>query len=229
MDPPQPLLRQEQEPPPPQRQRQRIVVPQRMVQGGFDFKFETDSYDVKLHGMLSPQEYTDVVERLNQSIKPARSNSLDGALLVAGPLLVPLALWGVRHSWQTRKRKRLLQQAIHEFNTEGHPELLMRWNRSGPQSKLTIERREQTNTDNGGEGTATTNINRSAITVPPSDLLPPLPQQQQQQQQYPQSTPPPHPHAAMVVPSQQQQYQQYNVSAEDGLAIAEAKLLNNIC
>lgn len=120
--------------------RQRIVVPTRSVQGGFDIKFETDSYDVKLHGILSSQQYTDIVQSINQKIKPARSNAIDKALLVTGPLLVPLALWGARHGLQTRKRKRLLKEAIDEFNEE-YPELLMRWNRSGPESKLTIERR----------------------------------------------------------------------------------------
>ena len=121
--------------------RQRIVVPTRSVQGGFDFKFETDSYDVKLHGIISAQDYTDIMQSMNQKLKPARANQIDGALLIAGPLLVPLALWGARHSLQTRKRKRLLRQAIEEFN-ESRPELLMRWNRSGPESKLTIERRQ---------------------------------------------------------------------------------------
>lgn len=119
---------------------QRIVVPTRSVQGGFDIKFETDPYDVKLHGIFSQQQYTDVIQAINQKIKPARSNAIDKALLVTGPLLVPLALWGARHGLQARKRKRLLRHAIEEFNEE-YPELLMRWNRGGPESKLTIERR----------------------------------------------------------------------------------------
>ena len=121
--------------------RQRIVVPTRVVQGGFDIKFETDSYDVKLYGILSPQQYSDIIQAINQKIKPARSNAIDKALLVTGPLLVPLAVWGARHGLQTRKRKRLLRQAIEEFNEE-YPELLMRWNRGSPESKLTIERRQ---------------------------------------------------------------------------------------
>ena len=124
----------------PQR-RQRIVVPTRSVQGGFDIKFETDPYDVKLHGIVSQQQYTDIIQAINQKIKPARSNAIDKALLVTGPLLVPLALWGARHGLQTRKRKRLLRHAIEEFNEE-YPELLMRWDRAGPESKLTIERRQ---------------------------------------------------------------------------------------
>lgn len=120
--------------------RYKVVVPTRQVQGGLAFKFETDSYSVKLHGILTPQEYTDIIREVNEKTKPARANQLDGALLMAGPLLVPLALWGLRHSFKTKKRKRLLRKAMEEFN-DLHPELLMRWNRGGPESRLTIERR----------------------------------------------------------------------------------------
>jgi hypothetical protein len=121
--------------------RTRIRVPTRMIQGGFDTKFETDSYDVQLHGILTPEDYTMIIDRVNQKTKPARSNVIDKGLLITGPLLVPLALWGARHSMQARRRKRLLDEAIREFN-ESHPEHWMRWNRGGPESFLTIERRE---------------------------------------------------------------------------------------
>jgi CHASE1-domain containing sensor protein len=63
----------------------------------------------------------------------------DQILLATGPLLVPLAIWGVRHRNQIRRRKRLLKDGIHEFNMQ-YQELLMRWNRR-PDSVLTIERR----------------------------------------------------------------------------------------
>jgi hypothetical protein len=122
--------------------RQRIRVSTRQVQGGMEFKFEPDPYDVKLHGILSPEDYTETIDFINRKIKPARANSIDGMLLATGPLLVPLALWGVRHGWQVKKRKRLLQDAIREFN-ETHPHHWMRWNRGGPESFLTIELRQQ--------------------------------------------------------------------------------------
>merc|ERR1712157_329987 len=65
-----------------------------------------------------------------------------GVLLATGPFLVaPLAIWGIRHAKQMKLRKRLLKQAIEEFNLE-HPKLLMRWNRR-PVSKLTIEVRPE--------------------------------------------------------------------------------------
>lgn len=109
-----------------------------------DFKFETDPYNVKLHDLMTPEQYTEAMENLNQKLKPSRSGKADGVLLAAGPLLVPLAVWGVRHRNQTRRRKRLLKDGIHEFNMQ-YQELLMRWNRS-PDSALTIERRHPTDT-----------------------------------------------------------------------------------
>jgi hypothetical protein len=123
-----------------ERSRQRIVVPQRPVQGGFDFKFETDPYNVKLHNLLTATQYTSAMEAINEIIAPARSGKLDGVLLMAGVLMVPLALWGIRHSNQTRRRKRLLHKAIENFNAQ-YSALYMRWNRS-PESCLTIERRK---------------------------------------------------------------------------------------
>lgn len=121
----------------------RIVVPQRPIQGGFDMKFESDPYRLDLKGILTKEQYTDVITTINDRLRPSRSGIVDKALLITGPLIVPLALWGVRHSNQNRRRKRLLRKAIEEFNTS-HPTLLMRWNRR-PQSCLTIERRELPN------------------------------------------------------------------------------------
>jgi len=118
-------------------QRLRIVVPQRQVNGGFDLKFESDPYNMNLRGLLTEAEYTKLIDRLNDYIKPARATSLDAGLLATGMLMVPLALWGVRHKHQTRKRKRLLQDFIYEFNAH-HRSLIMRWHRK-PISALTIE------------------------------------------------------------------------------------------
>lgn len=121
------------------RQRDRIVVPQRTVNGGFDFKFEVDPYNVKLHGLMTAAEYTTAISTINDYIKPARQTSGDTALILMGPLLLPLAVWGVRHSKLMKKRKRLLNVCIENFNNL-HPTLYMRWNRR-PESSLTIERR----------------------------------------------------------------------------------------
>mmetsp|Transcript_3039 Transcript_3039/g.5396 ORF Transcript_3039/g.5396 Transcript_3039/m.5396 type:complete len:159 (-) Transcript_3039:191-667(-) len=118
---------------------ERIIVPARVVNGGFDTKFESDPYGVNLRGLLTPEQYTDAITRINDDIRSSRSSGVDTALLVTGPLIVPLAVWGARHSVQTKKRKRLLKKSIDSFNG-AYPDLLMRWNRR-PESCLTIERR----------------------------------------------------------------------------------------
>lgn len=119
---------------------QRIVVPQRVIGGGMDFKFETDPYGVKLHNIISPEQYTDAITILDEHIKPSRAKKIDVALLASGALMLPLGVWGIRHARQQKRRKRLLKEAIDEFNA-GYPHLLMRWNRR-PESSLTIELRK---------------------------------------------------------------------------------------
>jgi hypothetical protein len=120
-------------------QKERIVCPQRFRNGGMDFKFETDPYNVKLFDIMTQDEFTTAMTRVNESLRPARSTVVDIALLSTGVLMVPLALWGVRNGMQAKKRKRLLRRAIQEFN-DSHPMLWMRWNRQ-PESSLTIERK----------------------------------------------------------------------------------------
>jgi len=139
-------------------QRKRIFVPQRVVSGGLDSKFETDPYDVKLHGLMTPEQYTEAIENLNDKLRRSRAGKVDAALLATGSfLLVPVVVWGVRHRGRMKRRKRLLKEAIDEFNMQ-YPAMLMRWNRR-PQSTLTIELREQNNMNQnlhpsfrGGEG-----------------------------------------------------------------------------
>ena len=121
--------------------RERIVCPQRVINGGVDFKFETDPYDVKLYSLMSPTQYTDAMTQINDTLKPSRAKKIDAVLLATGMLMVPLALWGVRHGMQTKKRKRLLRKAIQDFNATNLT-LHMRWNRR-PDSSLTIERRRE--------------------------------------------------------------------------------------
>ena len=40
----------------------RIYVPQRSIQGGLGEKFETDPYDVELHGLMTEHQYTEAIE-----------------------------------------------------------------------------------------------------------------------------------------------------------------------
>ena len=121
------------------RPKRMIRVPQRVIQGGLEAKFDPDPYGLALHGLLNPPQYTAAVSALNRALHPARSNNLDAALLATGMLILPLAVWGVRHRGQMKKRKRLLLRGIDDFN-RSHPELLMRWHRR-PASCLTIEGR----------------------------------------------------------------------------------------
>ncbi|KAI2508052.1 hypothetical protein MHU86_6344 [Fragilaria crotonensis] len=121
--------------------RERIVCPQRVINGGVDFKFETDPYNVKLYNLMPATEYTDAMTKINDTLKPSRAKKIDTVLLETGVLMVPLAIWGVRHGMQAKKRKRLLKKAIQDFNAT-HPALHMRWNRR-PDSSLTIERRRE--------------------------------------------------------------------------------------
>lgn len=88
---------------------------------------------------MTPLQYTEAMENLNRKLRRSRAGAIDGVLLASGMLVLPLALWGVRHRAQTKRRKRLLKEGMHEFNMQ-YQELLMRWNRR-PQSMLTIEPR----------------------------------------------------------------------------------------
>mmetsp|Transcript_3867 Transcript_3867/g.8233 ORF Transcript_3867/g.8233 Transcript_3867/m.8233 type:complete len:191 (-) Transcript_3867:130-702(-) len=129
----------------------RVVVPQRAVNGGLDFKFDSDPRRVKLHNLLTPDQYNDAVNRLNDELRPGRSNRIDVALLITGPLMLPLAAWSIRHSKQVKRRKRLLSEGMDKFNA-AHPGLLMRWNK-GLESFLTIEQAGDETRAGGAHGT----------------------------------------------------------------------------
>jgi hypothetical protein len=95
---------------------ERIIVPERAINGGFDCKWASDPYNVKLYDIMTSQDYEDAITRVNDTVKPSRSKKIDAVLLFTGPLMVPLGIWGVRHSGQVKKRKKLLKVAIEEFN-----------------------------------------------------------------------------------------------------------------
>ncbi|VEU43914.1 unnamed protein product [Pseudo-nitzschia multistriata] len=182
----------------------RIIVPQRSVNGGLAFKFDTDPYGIDLHGLLTPEQFTEAIENLNTKLRPSRPGAIDATLLATGPLLVPLAVWGVRHRLQTKKRKRLLKEGIHEFNTCRQYQdlgLCMRWNRRPAQSVLLIERRQHQGCVVVADGSIGGNFDGEMVvasepprgndfhhiaqaTLLPSSIdsgsRPPLPQQQQQ-------------------------------------------------
>merc|ERR1712232_716770 len=96
----------------------RLVVPKRAIQGGFDEKFEDDPYNMDLKGIISVHDYKSAIGKINERMKPARSKKVDGILLATSPLmaLLPLGIWGARRYSQAKKRKKLLHEAIREFN-----------------------------------------------------------------------------------------------------------------
>mmetsp|Transcript_1429 Transcript_1429/g.3084 ORF Transcript_1429/g.3084 Transcript_1429/m.3084 type:complete len:232 (-) Transcript_1429:423-1118(-) len=96
-----------------------VVVPTYSCNGGFDSKFNVHARYAKpsdIHGLLSEEEYEREISALNDKLKTTRAKKLDYALLGTGAAIIPLALWGVRHSSQVKKRKKLLEEGIWEFN-----------------------------------------------------------------------------------------------------------------
>ena len=96
-----------------------VVVPTYSCNGGLDSKFNEHARYAKpsdIHGLLSEEEYRREVSALNDKLKSTRAKKLDYALLATGAAMLPLALWGVRHSNQVKKRKKLLEEGIWEFN-----------------------------------------------------------------------------------------------------------------
>lgn len=102
-----------------------------------------------LHSLLTAEEYEREITMLNEKIKKARAKKLDAALLATGALMVPLAVWGARHSKQVKQRKKLIEEGVWEFNERMGMEgrnVRMVWNRAkhvgGGESFLTIEENE---------------------------------------------------------------------------------------
>lgn len=107
-----------------------------------------------LHNLLTPEEYEREIIMLNEKIKKSRAKKIDVALLGTGALLVPLALWGVRHSKQQKNRRKLIEEGVWEFNERMSMDgrnLCMVWNRAkvvgGGESYLTIEECEMEDGD----------------------------------------------------------------------------------
>ena len=129
--------------------RKEIYVPTYSCNGGLDTKFNQFARHARpshLHGLLTTEEYEREITTLNDKIKKARAKSLDVALLASGVLMVPLALWGVRHGKQVKRKRNLIEVGVWEFNQRMSMDgrnLQMIWNRSkvvgGGESYLTIE------------------------------------------------------------------------------------------
>lgn len=135
-------------PPPPTTNSSRpgryIIVPQRVV-NLVDIKFEEDPFLVTLHGIMTPDAYKDEIKRVNAALHDARATYIDHALLFSGAALLPLIPWAIRSKRNKKKRRRILEYYVDEFNSR-NPSLRMIW-QSRPEKILTIWLREDADTE----------------------------------------------------------------------------------
>lgn len=130
-------------------QKKRILVPTYSVNGGLDIKFNSNPRDARpshLHNLLPPEEYEAVINVINDNLKKFRNGKIDKACLVTGPLMIPLAVWGVRHNKKVKKSRMEIERSVEEFNDRMDSEgrnVRMFWNRvrsgGGGESYLSIE------------------------------------------------------------------------------------------
>jgi len=130
-----------------------IYVPTYSCNGGLDTKFNPQSRHARpssLHNLLIPEEYEIAIQTLNDKIKKSRAKKIDYVLLGTGPLMIPLAVWGARHSKQVKMRRKLIEEGVWEFNERMDMDgknVRMCWNRAkhtgGGESYLTIEEIEE--------------------------------------------------------------------------------------
>lgn len=113
-----------------------MIVPERPVISGLDSKFDADPNVVDLSLIkISPERYHAIVSEINERLRPIRPDSFDVACLATGMAMVPLAIWGIRNSGRTRKRKEILLNFIEEFNDrtiageEDGTSVVLKWNK----------------------------------------------------------------------------------------------------
>lgn len=113
-----------------------IIVPIRIINFGSDIKFVEDPFNVTLHEMMDPFDYSTSIRKINEELEKCRANAVDHALLSAGPAIIPLIPWVIRDKMRKNLRRKIIAQCIETFNKE-HPQLYMRW-QIHPQKELTI-------------------------------------------------------------------------------------------
>jgi hypothetical protein len=114
----------------------KIIVPLRIINFGSDIKFEEDPFNVTLHEIMDPFDYSNSIRKINEELEKCRASAVDHALLSAGPAMIPLIPWVIRHKMRKNSRRKILAQCIETFNKE-HSQLFMRW-QVRPQKELTI-------------------------------------------------------------------------------------------
>tara|TARA_B110000008_G_C16977554_1_gene566610 strand:+ start:7898 stop:8344 length:447 start_codon:yes stop_codon:yes gene_type:complete len=118
-----------------------LVVPTYMVNGGLDYKFQSEPREVpglaSFVDKLTESDYQQSIRDINAALKKSRAGILSISCLVSGPLIFPLVPYTILTYRNKRKRKTQLLRAIENFN-DMHPTLFMRLRRN-PNSVLVIE------------------------------------------------------------------------------------------
>jgi len=116
-------------------------VPTYVVNGGFDEKFQSEPREVTniyiFGDKLTPNDYRKSIDNINLKLKDSRAGMASFICLITGPLMIPLIPFAIITYNNKKKRKKLLKNAIEEFN-RSHPKLSMRWRRK-PAHQLVIE------------------------------------------------------------------------------------------
>jgi len=124
-----------------QRQENVFDVPQKVINGGLDFKFDGEAElprSLVVTGLLSQEEYTQWIVRLNESIRTFRAKKVDMAALVFAPVPFVLPMWGMRRKNKAKQRRLSMQQVVDEFNfAHDKNGIQMKWMRN-PISQLRI-------------------------------------------------------------------------------------------
>lgn len=133
---PSPMTQQQQQ----RNTGEHILVWQRTINFGQDFKFDDDPFQVSLKGIMTAEDYQHSIRAINEALQDCRATTTDHALLAAGPTMLPLIAWAYRTKQRKLMRRRIMQRSVTQFN-EQHPKLLMRWV-TRPEKVLTIWRRD---------------------------------------------------------------------------------------
>lgn len=119
---------------------QYIIVDVRYINMGADIKFNDDPFSTQLHGIMTADEFRRAIGSINNALYPCRATTLDHALLMMGPAMLPLIPWAIRSKKHKKQRKNIIKTAVSQFNSQ-NPHLSMRWD-TKPLKMLTIWRRK---------------------------------------------------------------------------------------
>jgi len=114
----------------------RIEVEMHTVNLGVDIKFEDDPFNTTLYGIMSGEDYGTSIKKINYALLECRATKIDHALLLMGPMMLPLIPWSMRNKEKKKLRRKIMTQCVEEFNRD-YPHLMMRWEKR-PVKRLTI-------------------------------------------------------------------------------------------